>query len=77
LLQLPLGLDVWEVKPDHVVLRAAEPQAERLQRMGYHVEQLDLTDTFLSMFATAAAIAGYHSAESLEQDMRQLASSHP
>ena len=77
LLQLPLGLDVWEVKPDYIVLRAAEPQAERLQRMGYHVEQLDLTDTFLSTFATAAAIAGYHSAESLEQDMRQLASSHP
>jgi carboxypeptidase T len=75
LLQLPLGLDVWEVTPDHIVLRAAEPQAERLQHMGYRVEQLDLTDTYLSTFATAEAIAGYHSAASLEQDMRQLASS--
>jgi carboxypeptidase T len=31
LLRQPLGLDVWEVQPDHLVLRAAEPQAERLQ----------------------------------------------
>jgi len=77
LLELPLGLDVWEVKPDHVVLRAAEPQAERLQRMGYRVEQLHLTDTYLSTFATEEAIAGYHSAASLEQDMRQLAASQP
>jgi len=77
LLELPLGLDVWEVKPDHVVLRAAEPQAERLQRMGYHVEQLHLTDTYVSTFATEEAIAGYHSAASLEQDMRQLATSQP
>ncbi len=77
LLELPLGLDVWEVKPDHVVLRAAEPQAERLQRMGYRVEQLHLTDTYLSTFATEEAIAGYHSAASLEQDMRQLATSQP
>jgi carboxypeptidase T len=77
LLELPLGLDVWEVKPDHIVLRAAEPQAERLQRMGYQVEQLHLTDTYLSTFATEEAIAGYHSAASLEQDMRQLAASQP
>lgn len=33
-------------------MRAAEPQAERLQRMGYSVEQLHLTDTYLSTFAT-------------------------
>lgn len=77
LLELPLELDVWEVKPDYIVLRAAEPQAERLQRMGYQVEQLHLTDTYLSMFATEEAIAGYHSAASLEQDMRQLATSQP
>ena len=77
LLRQPLGLDVWEVKPDHLVLRAAEPQAERLRRMGYHVEQLQLTATFLSTFATAEAVAGYHSAASLEQDMRELADRQP
>jgi carboxypeptidase T len=77
LLQLPLGLDVWEVKPDHVILRTDDAQAERLRLMGYTVEQLELTDTYLSTFATAAAIAGYHSAASLEQDMRQLANSQP
>ena len=77
LLTQPLGLDVWEVQPDHLVLRAAEPQAERLQRMGYRVEQLQLTEAFLSTFATAEAVAGYHSAASLEQDLRQLAESRP
>jgi len=77
LLYLPLGLDVWEVKPDYVILRAAEAQAERLRHLGYNVEQLQLTETYLSTFATAAAVAGYHSAESLEQDMRQLANSQP
>jgi carboxypeptidase T len=77
LLQLPLGLDVWEVKPDYVILRTADAQAERLRLMGYTVEQLQLTDTYLSTFATTAAIAGYHSAASLEQDMRQLANSQP
>jgi carboxypeptidase T len=77
LLTQPLGLDVWEVQPDHLVLRAAEPQAERLQRMGYRVEQLQLTEAFLSTFATAEAAAGYHSAASLEQDLRQLAESRP
>jgi hypothetical protein len=77
LLQLPLGLDLWEVNPDHTILRAAEAQAERLQHMGYTIEQLHLTDTYLSTFATAADTAGYHSAASLEQDMRQLAHSQP
>jgi carboxypeptidase T len=77
LLRQPLGMDVWEVKPDHLVLRAAEPQAERLRLMGYGVEQLDLAETFLSTFATAEAVAGYHSAATLEQDMRQLADSQP
>jgi carboxypeptidase T len=77
LLDMPLGLDVWEVKPDHVILRAAEAQAERLQHMGYHVEQVHLTERYLSTFATAAATAGYHSAASLEQDLRQLANGEP
>jgi carboxypeptidase T len=77
LLQLPLGLDVWEMKADQVILRAAEPQAERLQHLGYNVVQLQPTETYLSTFATAAVAAGYHSAESLEQDMRQLADAEP
>src|SRR5215831_7769338 len=77
LLHLPLGLDIWEVKPDYIILRGADAQAERLQRMGYNVEQLHLTERYVSRFATAEAIAGYHSAESLEQDLRQLASRQP
>jgi carboxypeptidase T len=77
LLTLPLGLDVWQVKPDHVVLRAATAQAERLREMGYGVEQVQQTETFLSRFATAEALAGYHSAETLEEDLRQLATSRP
>lgn len=31
LLTAPLGLDVWEVKTDHLVLQATEAQAERLR----------------------------------------------
>jgi carboxypeptidase T len=77
LLQTPMGLDIWEVKPDYLVLSVNEGQAERLRRMGYGVEQLTETATYLSTFATADAIAGYHSAESLEQDLRRLAESAP
>lgn len=33
LLEVPLGLDIWEVQSDYVVLRGAEAQAERLQRI--------------------------------------------
>jgi hypothetical protein len=40
LLRQPLGLEVWEVKPDHRVLRTAEPQAERLRRLGDRVDQV-------------------------------------
>jgi carboxypeptidase T len=76
LLTAPLGLDVWEVKPDHVVLQASEAQIERLEQMGYGVEQLHMTQTYLSTFATAEATAGYHSAEQLEQDLRALAVQH-
>ena len=75
LLTAPLGLDVWEVKPDHVVLQASEAQIERLEQMGYGVEQLHMTQTYLSTFATAEATAGYHSAEQLEQDLRLWPSS--
>jgi carboxypeptidase T len=34
LLDAPLGLDVWEVKPAYVVLQASEAQLERLEQMG-------------------------------------------
>jgi carboxypeptidase T len=45
--------------------------------MGYDVEQLQLTENYLTTFATAEAISGYHSAETLEEDLRQLAASQP
>jgi carboxypeptidase T len=77
LLRLPLGLDVWEVKPDHLILRAAEPQIDRLARMGYGVEQMQDVETHLRAFATAEAVSGYHSAASLEQELRQLADARP
>jgi carboxypeptidase T len=74
---LSMGLDVWEVKPDHAVLRASEAQAERLRQLGYGVEQLRVTEEYLSTFATAEAAALYHSAETLEQDLRRLADKSP
>ena len=77
LLRLPLGLDVWEVKPDHLILRAAEPQIDRLARMGYGVEQMQDVETHLRAFATAEAVSGYHSAASLEQELQQLADARP
>jgi carboxypeptidase T len=77
LLTTPLGLDVWEVKPDHVVLQADEAQAARLEAMGYSVEQLQMTETYLSDFATERAITGYHTVQTLEQDMRRLAQDNP
>ncbi len=70
-----LGLDVWQVKADHIVLRADEAQAARLQQMGYTTEEMVQTETHLATFATAEAIAEYHSAETLERDLRQLAES--
>jgi carboxypeptidase T len=76
LLTAPLGLDVWEVKADHLVLQATEAQAERLQHMGYDVEQLHETQAYLSTFATEEAVAGYHSVETLEADLRRLAEDH-
>ena len=76
LLNAPLGLDVWEVKPDHLVLQADEAQADRLQAMGYGVEQLRITEQYLSTFATAEAVSGYHTVASLEEDMRRLAEEH-
>src|SRR3954451_24807436 len=77
LLTAPLGLDVWEVKPDHLVLQAEEVQASRLEAMGYVVEQLQMTEPYLSTFATEAAATGYHTVATLEQDLRRLAEEHP
>lgn len=77
LLTAPLGLDVWEVRPDHLVLRATEAQADRLGQLGYTVEQLRDTEDYLSTFAVAEATTGYHSAQSLEDDLRELAERHP
>lgn len=77
LIDLPLGLDIWQVKADHVVLRAAEEQALRLRQMGYTTEEVVGTEDHLSRFATTEAIAAYHSAETLEQDLRRLAERQP
>jgi carboxypeptidase T len=77
LLTAPLGLDVWEVKADHLVLQADEAQAARLEAMGYGVEQVQMLEPYLSTFATDAAATGYHSAASLEEDLRRLAEEHP
>jgi carboxypeptidase T len=77
LIDLPLGLDIWQVKADHVVLRAAEEQATRLRQMGYTTEEVVETETHVATFATAEAIAAYHSAETLEDDLRQLSESQP
>lgn len=77
LLETALGLDVWEVKPDHVVAQASEAQAERLEHMGYSVEQVEMTETYLSTFATAEVATGYHSVETLEQDLRALSEGQP
>ena len=77
LLTAPLGLDVWEVRPDHLVLQADEAQAARLEAMGYDVEQLQMTESYLSDFATARATAGYHTVQSLEADLRRLAEDNP
>jgi carboxypeptidase T len=77
LLTVPLGLDVWEVDPEFVVLQAEEAQAARLEAMGYDVEQLQTADAHLSDFATERAMTGYHSAESLEADLRRLAEDNP
>jgi carboxypeptidase T len=79
LMHMHLGLDIWEVKPDYIILRASEAQADRLRQIGYQVEELHQTDSFLTAFASPAALAGagYHSAATLEQDMRTLANSQP
>ena len=72
-----MGLDIWEVKSDHAVVRASEAQADRLKRMGYGVEQLRLTEDYIAAFHSGDVAAGYHSVATLEQDLRALATDHP
>ena len=76
-LRVPLGIDVWEVKPDHLILRGTEAQLDRLSSMGYRVEQLEDVARHLSAFARAEAAEQYHSAASLEEELRQLAEARP
>src|ERR1700741_1827838 len=76
LLAAPLGLDVWEVNADHLVLQATEAQAQRLEDMGYGVEQLHETASYLSAFAIDEAVTGYHTVKTLEADLRRLADNH-
>ncbi|PVZ08150.1 M14 family metallopeptidase [Actinomycetospora cinnamomea] len=76
-LDATLGLDVWEVHDDHVVALATEPQAERLLAMGYGVEELAGAEAFVTQFGDEAAAAAYHSAQSLEDDLRRLSEEHP
>jgi carboxypeptidase T len=80
---LHLGLDVWEINPDHAVLLATAEQAERLRRVGYGIEQLNRTEQYVASFTAVAVAAApgatlaFHSVASLEQDLRQLADSRP
>ncbi|BCH28626.1 carboxypeptidase [Mesorhizobium sp. L-8-10] len=76
-LRVPLGIDVWEVKPDHLILRGTEAQLDRLSSMGYLVEQIEDVARHLSTFARAEATEQYHSAASLEAELRQLAEARP
>jgi carboxypeptidase T len=76
-LRTPLGIDVWEVKPDHLILRGNEAQLDRLSSMGYVVEQLEDVERHLSAFTTAEAAEQYHSAATLEEELRQLAEARP
>ena len=77
LLEIPLGLDVWETKGNRLVLRAEEAAVNRISQMGYQVRPLMPVAQHLETFATAENFAGYHSAESLAQEMRALAQAHP
>ena len=77
-LRVPLGIDVWEVKPDHLILRGTEAQLERMSSMGYLVEQLEDVAQRLSAFARGRGSGAVcHSAASLEGELRQLAEARP
>jgi carboxypeptidase T len=77
LLQTPLGLDIWETKGGRLVLRAEEAAVNRISQMGYQVRPIMQVTQHLEAFATAEALAGYHSAASLAEEMKQLAAQHP
>lgn len=77
LLQTPLGLDVWETKGDRIVLRAEEAAVNRISQMGYRVRHIMDAAQHVETFATAATLAGYHSAASLADEMKTLAANHP
>jgi carboxypeptidase T len=68
-----LGLDVWVTRSDHLILRTDERRADELRRLGYGVEQLHLTANYLDQHFTEAALTGYHSPESLNDDLSDLA----
>jgi carboxypeptidase T len=72
-----LGLDIWQVKENQIVLRATEEQAARLQQLGYATEVVVETENHVARFASAEAVEAYHSAESLESDLHQLVESQP
>src|SRR5262249_6299139 len=76
LLHQSLGLDVWVTRSDHLVLRIDEQNVDRLQRLGYDVEQLHLTTDYLEQHFTAAVLSGYHSPEQLNDDMSDLANKY-
>src|SRR6266581_7464069 len=50
-----------------------EQNADRLRQLGYAVEQLNLTTEYLEQHFTAAVLTGYHSPESLNDEMSDLA----
>lgn len=81
--RMALGLDIWEVKPDHIILSASEAQVERLSSMGYTIQQIQSTDAYLTAATEASSVAAerttitYHSAETLEIDLRALADGAP
>jgi carboxypeptidase T len=77
LLAMPLGIDVWEVKSDRLVVRAAEHTMDRLRKMGYRINPIVDVSRHLEIFAAADSMAGYHSVATLEADMRDLAARHP
>lgn len=72
-----LGLDVWQVQADHIILRATEDQAARLRQMGYTAEEIVQTEDHLATFASSTALEGYHTVESLESDLHRLAEDQP
>ena len=76
LLYSSIGLDVWELTPHRLIARANVAQAERLQQIGYQVEELQSVSNLVTAFSSEG-LAKYHTAESLENDMRLLADTRP